>query len=171
MHGANFEFLDEIKLKYPEYFSNCKVLEIGSCTSWNNKPPAFESYFDNCEYTGIDIIEGEGVDIVVRAQDAVFPKKHFDTILCFSVFEHDPDWKTALSHNLSFVKDDGMLFLAWGANGNRPHKPYPFKEVSEQEFLDFVKTLPVEVIKSFFERTRYKGYAIGGYVAILKVKR
>ncbi len=171
MHGANFEFLNEMKPKYLEYFSNCKVLEIGSCTSWNNNPPAFKGYFDNCEYTGIDIIEGEGVDIVVRAQDTVFPEKHFDTILCFSVFEHDPDWKETLSHNLPFVKDGGMLFLAWGAEGNNPHKPYPFGVVTERNFLDFVETLPVEVIESFFECTRYKGCARGGYVAILKVKR
>lgn len=173
MHGANFEFLNEVKPKYPEYFSNCKVLEIGSCTIWNDLPPVFKGYFDNCEYTGIDIIEGEGVDIVVRAQDTVFPEKHFDTILCFSVFEHEPDWKTILSRNLPFVKDGGMLFLAWGADGNRPHKPYPHGEVKEKDFLDFVKTLPLEVIESYFENTRYrhKECARGGYVAVLKVKR
>lgn len=64
-----------------------------------------------------------------------------------------------------------MLFLAWGAEGNRPHKPDPFKEVTEQDFLEFIKTLPVEVVENYFENTRYKGYAIGGYVAVLKVKR
>ncbi len=171
MHGANYEFLNEVKPKYPKYFSNCKVLELGSRNIQGGGRLPFKSYFDNCEYIGIDRDAGEGVDFVVRAQDTVFPDKYFDTILCFSLFEHDPDWKIALSHNLPFVKNGGMLFLAWGAEGNRPHKPDPFRVVPEREFLDFVKTLPVEVIDSYFENTRYKKPVRGGYVAILKVKR
>ena len=169
MHGANFEFLSEMQNKYPQNFNNCKVLEIGSCTDWNGQPAVFRKYFSNCKYIGIDLINGTGVDIIVKAQETNFPEKYFDTMICFSVFEHEPDWRTIISHNLPFMKNNSMLFLAWGAEGNPRHPPEPWAIVSEQEFLSYIKTLPIKVIESFFEQTRYKGYVGGAYDAVLKV--
>jgi len=170
MDTANFLFLRDSKVKYPEHFRNCNVLDIGCKSS-----PNFREFFtDNCTFIGVDMASGEKVDIVCRGQDTVFPEKHFDTMLCFSVFEHDPDWRNILIHNLPFLKDGALIFLCWGAEGNESHDPTPWAIVPEQEFKDFVKTLPLEFVDGFFEIGTYDEVpdpCRGAYDAVLRIKR
>ena len=67
---------------------NTKVLEIGSrCVS---SQAHWKRFFPDVQYTGIDIIEGENVDIVADAHklSEYFESESFDLVLSFAVFEH-----------------------------------------------------------------------------------
>ena len=45
---------------YPEFFQNKSVPEVGS---WDTNG-SIRRFFSNCEYIGVDIAEGPGVDVV-----------------------------------------------------------------------------------------------------------
>jgi SAM-dependent methyltransferase len=65
-----------------------KVLEIGSrCVS---SQAHWKRFFPDVQYTGIDIIEGENVDLVADAHklSEYFEKDTFDLVISFAVFEH-----------------------------------------------------------------------------------
>jgi hypothetical protein len=59
-HKQQIEFCQKIKNSHSSFFSNKRVLDVGSLdVNGNNR-----YLFDNCEYTGIDIGNGKNVDIV-----------------------------------------------------------------------------------------------------------
>ena len=65
-----------------------KVLEIGSrCVS---SQAHWKRFFPDVQYTGIDIMDGENVDLVIDAHrlSEYFDKESFDLVISFAVFEH-----------------------------------------------------------------------------------
>jgi len=65
-----------------------RVLEIGSrCVS---SQAHWKRFFPDVQYTGIDIIDGDNVDLVADAHKLsdYFEKESFDLVLSFAVFEH-----------------------------------------------------------------------------------
>ena len=61
-HEEQKIFLESVKSKFSEKFKNCRVLDIGSLDINGNNRFLFENY----EYIGLDIGEGNNVDIVCR---------------------------------------------------------------------------------------------------------
>ena len=59
-HVQQIEYVTSIKSNYLDYFKNKKVLEIGSL----DINGSVRTFFENCDYTGLDVGEGKGVDIV-----------------------------------------------------------------------------------------------------------
>jgi hypothetical protein len=98
MHLGNRDFLWHMNKVYPEHFRNAKVLELGSL----DVNGTARDHFENCEYVGIDQSPGKCVDIVVPAKNTKFTPEYFDTLMSMSMFEHDPDWRESLSHNLQW---------------------------------------------------------------------
>ncbi len=64
-----------------EYQTSERVLEIGS-----RGKPSYGRYFPN--RVGIDIREGDGVDVVASVYELPFKNAEFDMVLCISVLEH-----------------------------------------------------------------------------------
>ena len=60
MHHAPMHFIYETKVLYPEFFKDKRWLEIGS----GNCNPKAKSHTENCEWVGVDIEDGENVDVV-----------------------------------------------------------------------------------------------------------
>lgn len=149
MHLNNRKWLEDCKKNYPNNFKGCSVLEIGS----QNVNGTARDYFDDCDYVGVDREPGDGVDIVADARDTKFDRQ-FDTLLILSVFEHDLNWKDTLKHNLQWLKNDGVCFVCFGAEGNLPHMDI-WAIVPHQEFLNECKKLGLKVVDAFFEEDRY----------------
>lgn len=129
MNQQDHDYLKGLKEKYPKSFKGCKVLELGSGIINGSVREYFE---DNKEYIGVDFrkyainSEGDlsminGVDLIARCIDTDFPKSHFDTIISYSMLEHDTVWKDSLAHNVPFLKKGGMMFLEWGGVGMGEH--------------------------------------------------
>ena len=129
MNQQDHDYLKGLKAKYPKSFKGCKVLELGSGIINGSVREYFE---DNKEYIGVDFrkysinSEGDlslinGVDLIARCIDTDFPKGHFDTIISYSMLEHDTIWKESLTHNIPALKKGGMMFLEWGGVGMGAH--------------------------------------------------
>lgn len=149
MHLNNRKWLEDCKKKYPKNFNKCSVLEIGS----QDVNGTARDYFEDCDYVGIDIEQGKGVDIVMNARKTKFETK-FDTLLFLSVFEHDLNWKNTFKHNIQWIKKGGLCLVSFGSEGNLPHMDI-WKPVPSQEFLSYCKELKVKVAEAFFEEDRY----------------
>ena len=80
MHKEQKDYLDKIKEKFPEAFKDRKVLDIGSFNVNGNEKP----WFDNCDFIGLDLLLGPGVDVACPANEYNEADNTFDTII--SVF-------------------------------------------------------------------------------------
>lgn len=116
MHLEVQQYLNKIKNKYPDFFKNKRVLELGS-RNINGTPRGF---FENCEYIGLDRESGDGVDVVCLAHEYKSRKK-FDVIVSTEMLEHDKYVDKTIKNAWSLLKRGGiMIFTA--ANINRaPH--------------------------------------------------
>lgn len=115
MHQEVRDFLQKTKEKYPLFFKEKKVLELGSM-NWNGTPRCF---FEDCDYTGIDINNGPGVDIICSAH--LFSEGVFDVIITTEMLEHDKYWEESILNAKKLLVKGGLL-IGTAANINRePH--------------------------------------------------
>lgn len=110
-----------IKKRYIK--SSGKVLEIGSL---DINGSVREFFSDAKEYTGIDMMAGEGVDKVLEAKDIlkVWKKGTFDTILCLEMLEHDNAFWITIDNITKVLKKGGLLIVSTPTFGFPLHR-YP----------------------------------------------
>lgn len=88
------------------------VLEVGSKEYGSTS--SFRDFYAGSEYVGVDMSEGQGVDVVVdlARTSSPLPDAHFALAICCSVLEHvRQPWRFAT--NLSrVVRPGGRLYLS-----------------------------------------------------------
>lgn len=87
-HAEQREFFNRVKAKYPKAFTGVNVLEVGSL----NINGTVRDFFEAKKYVGVDVAEGECVDLVCQGQDLDFAENSFDTAVSAECFEHNPFW-------------------------------------------------------------------------------
>jgi SAM-dependent methyltransferase len=101
----------------PDFFKNKKVLDVGSGDiNGNNR-----YLFDNCNYTGNDVIPSKNVDVVSKTKDLKFEKNTFDTIISTECFEHDPEYKQSIQKIYDLLKPDGLFVFTCASTGRAEH--------------------------------------------------
>lgn len=113
-HQSQKDFCSMIKNTFPDHFKKKEVLEIGSLIINGT----VRDLFEDCNYIGLDVIEGNGVDIVSIAHE-YDPLHKFDTIISAETFEHDCFFRSTIYNIIRLLKSDG-LFLFTAAGYNRP---------------------------------------------------
>ena len=86
---------------------NRKVLEVGSL----DINGTVRIFFDNCDYTGLDLGEGKGVDLIEEGQNYDAPDETYDTVLSTECFEHNPYWKETFLNMIRLCKKNGLVFF------------------------------------------------------------
>lgn len=116
-HKEQIEFCKKIKNKFPEKFTDKKVLDIGSLDiNGNNR-----YLFDNCEYTGIDIGPGKNVDIVSKGHEFRMPDKTYDVIVSTECFEHDIYYIDTIKNAVRMLKNGGLFLFTCATTGRPEH--------------------------------------------------
>ena len=116
-HKEQRDYLDKIKNLYPEQFNSKKVLDIGSLDINGTA----KTWFDNCEYIGIDVGPGKGVDIVCEGQNLDHPDNHYDVVVTFECFEHNPYWYETFLNMYRMLKPNGFFILSCATTGRHEH--------------------------------------------------
>jgi SAM-dependent methyltransferase len=112
----------------PEEVQGKKVLEVGSYETNGSLRPLIESYIP-AQYTGVDIQNGPGVDVICKAEDIleVFGKESFDVIISTELLEHIRDWRKAINNFKDVCKIDGIILVTTRSYGCPYHgHPYDF---------------------------------------------
>lgn len=99
------------------------VLEVGS---FDNKGSSARPCFEGLEYIGVDIKEGDNVDIQMSVYDIcnIFEAGYFDTVLCLHLLEHLQRPWDAIDRVSDVLRDGGHLFISMPTFGFPRHN-YP----------------------------------------------
>jgi SAM-dependent methyltransferase len=100
-----------------DYFKNKNVLDVGSGDINGNNGHLFE----NCSYTGNDVIEAPNVSIVSKTKDLPFENNCFDTIISTECFEHDPEYTHSLLKIYNMLKPGGLFVFTCAGYGRPEH--------------------------------------------------
>lgn len=89
---------------------NGPILEIGSKSV---SVATFREYFKDKDFTGTDLEDGPGVDVVCDLTDPTnpLPKNYYDLVICCSVFEHVPNPWVMSGIISELVKPGGKLYM------------------------------------------------------------
>jgi SAM-dependent methyltransferase len=109
-------FLESVKNNFPDKFNNCRVLDIGSLDINGNNRFLFENY----EYIGIDIGEGNNVDVVCRGHEYQ-DEQLFDIVISSECFEHDEFWNLTIKNGIKHLKSGGIFTFTCAAPGRPEH--------------------------------------------------
>ncbi len=148
-HIQQINFVNSVKEKYPNNFNNSKVLEVGSLDINGSVRP----FFVNCEYVGVDVSEGPGVDRVEQGQSVDDPDGSYDTVISCECFEHNPYWKETFSNMVRLCSSGGLVIFSCATTGRPEHgttRTSPqdspltiglgwdyYKNLEEKDFIEF----------------------------------
>jgi len=117
MHPEARDFTLFVKFILGDYFTNKKVLDVGSGDiNGNNR-----FLFENCEYNGNDVCEAPNVTIISKTKDLPFEDETFDAIISTECFEHDPEYKESFLKIYKMLKPNGLFAFTCASTGRGEH--------------------------------------------------
>lgn len=114
-HQSQLDFVARVKQQFPQYFKGRKVLEVGSL----DINGSVRQFFEDCSYTGVDLGEGKGVDLVSKGEDLTFPDNHFDVAISCECFEHNPEWVRTFANMVRMTS--GLIIMTCATTGRPEH--------------------------------------------------
>lgn len=114
-HQSQIDFVASVKRKFPDYFNNKLVIEIGSL----DINGSVRQFFNDCKYTGVDLGEGKGVDLVAKGEDLTFADNSFDVSISCECFEHNPEWVKTFNNMIRMTQ--GLVIMTCATTGRPEH--------------------------------------------------
>ena len=137
-HVEQWDFCRKIKSKFPNNFNKIRVLDIGAFDVNGNE----EFLFDNCDFVGLDIGPGKGVDVVCPAQDYNAPDESFDTIISCECWEHNPYYKESIVNATRMLKPGGLFLFTCATTGRPVHGVASLEATCSEQHKGSWKTMP-----------------------------
>jgi len=165
-HKQQIEFCESVKTRFPQYFKNTNVLDVGSLDiNGNNR-----YLFDMCKYIGVDIIEGTNVDFVTPIH-LLKGSELFDVVISTEMLEHDIFYIESIKRMCALLKKGGLLLITCATTGRKEHgtrkhepqdspatnryyenvtKEMLFRSFRELHFIDFKAEVHEEIGDLYF---------------------
>lgn len=161
-HAEQQIFINAMRIVFTQNFINKKVLEIGSM----NVNGTVRIFFEQCQYIGVDLGHGDGVDLICDGAKLRLPDNTFDTVISTECFEHNPNWVETFSNMIRMCKPGGLIMMTCATEGRLEHGTHTerpedspltvhngwgeyYKNLTEQDFLDNID------IRSFFSEHQF----------------
>ncbi len=116
-HPQQQAFIAHVKAAFPHFFSKKAVLEIGSL----DVNGSVRNEFTECDYTGIDLAEGPGVDIVSSGESYDAYDASYDVVVSCEVMEHNPYWHETFKNMIRMLRPGGLLIMTCASVGRPEH--------------------------------------------------
>lgn len=116
-HPEQAEFFGSVREHYPRFFDRARVLEVGSL----DINGSVRGLFSGCDYTGVDLQLGPGVDLACPGHLLALPSGHFDTVISAECFEHNPFWRETLANMLRMTRPGGLVLVSCATTGRKEH--------------------------------------------------
>lgn len=159
MHTEVHLFTEHVKKLFPNSFKNKKVLEVGSL----NINGSVRQFFEKCDYLGIDLGPGPGVDKVVPIHELNEPGQ-FDVVISTEMLEHDKFWERSLKQMYENLKPGGLFILTCAGPerhehgttrttpGDAPFTNDYYRNISIEDFLSVLPAGNFKIYKIQYER-------------------
>jgi len=146
MHLAAMEWIARFATE-----DEVKVLDVGG-RNINGTP---RDLFPNADYTTVDLVEHESVDIVgdILKLDAKKLGGPFDIIIYAEVAEHTEDWAAHLAHLFGLLADDGVLVITAANLERTPHSAIDGGQLRDGEFYENID--PEVLTDALYELSDY----------------
>lgn len=116
-HPEQAEFFSGVRSHYAASFNGARVLEVGSL----DINGSVRELFSKCDYTGVDLQLGPGVDLARQGQLVDFPTGHFDTTISAECLEHNPFWRETIANMLRMTRPGGLVLISCATTGRLEH--------------------------------------------------
>lgn len=151
-HQSQLDFVARVKQRFPQYFKNSKVLEIGSL----DINGSVRQFFDSCDYIGVDLGEGKGVDLIAKGEELKFPDNHFDVAISCECFEHNPEWIRTFNNMVRMAS--GLVIMTCATTG-RPEHGTRRTSPSDAPFCgDYYRNLTEKDIRDSCDLSKFATY-------------
>ncbi len=142
MHPESAGYAESIRELFPEMFRGKRVLEVGSL----DINGSMRRFFEECDYLGIDLGPGPGVDLVVAAHELWMPET-YDVVICSEALEHDRHWVRSLRQMWDNLKSGGLFVFTCAGPARREHGTTRQDPVSSPFTLDYYRNLSVADVR------------------------
>ena len=116
-HFQQQRFVGAVRDHFPTYFRGTKVLEVGS---WIVNGTV-RYFFQSCDYLGVDVSAGPGVDLIAGGEQLDFPSGSFDVAISCECFEHNPFWRETFLNMSRMLRPGGLLVMSCAGLGRGEH--------------------------------------------------
>lgn len=116
------------------------VIDVGS----RDINGTVRALFPNAKYTGVDIVDGNGVDVAADA--AVWaPKKPVDLVVCLEMLEHCAVWRDVIRNiHDTMLKSSGRIVVTAANLSRAPHSGVDGGQVRPDEFYENIDPVDLE---------------------------
>jgi len=150
-HLQQQNFVKRVKEKYPKFFTDVSVLDIGSLDINGNVKHFFSHPF---RYVGVDLCEGKNVDVVSPGH--LYKSGFlFDVVTSTECFEHDMYYPRTIQNMISLLKTGGLFFFTCASKGRPEHgtlkttpENAPFLKSINEKWANYYKNLEEEDIRA-----------------------
>lgn len=156
MHNAVRSFIKEVRREFPYKFRFKNVLEVGS-KNINGSP---RKYFWFCDYTGIDLSKGKGVDIVANFAEINLGHDRYNTVLCCEVLEHCKEWRQVLEKMLIIAKPGGLILITCAGPDRAEHGTKRTTPEASPDTTDYYRNITTEDFKSVLPSELFVQYCL-----------
>lgn len=172
MHQEVRQFIKNIrKASRSKYWLNSKfrfkrVLEVGS-QNINGSP---RKYFWFCDYTGIDISKGKGVDVVGRLTDLYYSvgssfdfwllDEYYDCIISVEMLEHDSTWKESLRIMYELLKPNGLMIITCASDDRAEHGTKRTSPQDSPNTTDYYRNISLDDFRNVLPREKFNEYVL-----------
>lgn len=146
-HPEQRDFLIKLKQSHPDFFSDVKVIEIGSL----NINGTVRDFFQTKDYLGVDVGAGPGVDLVARGEELDHPENTYDVAISAECFEHNPAWAETFQ-NMHRMARKAVIFTCAsdGREEHGTHSAHPSSSPLTLEW-DYYKNLNAADFEQIFD--------------------
>jgi SAM-dependent methyltransferase len=160
MHIAVMDFIKSVRRELPHKFRLRDVCEIGS-KAINGSP---RKYFWFCNYIGIDLSEGKGVNIVGRLSELyneyVLEDSKFGVVVSTECLEHDKEWEISLQIMYRVLQPGGLLLITCAAPERVEHGTEERTPQDSPDTADYYRNLSKEDFKKVLPYTLFESYTL-----------
>ena len=138
MHAEVVEYIRKVREEFPAFFSNVRVLDCGSLDINGNNRWAFA----DTEYTGLDILDGDNVDVV--SDVATYAHMHqgeYDVVICTEMLEHDAQYENSLTGFLQLLRPYGLLLITCAGTKRAEHGTHSCNPQDSPATLDYYRNI------------------------------
>lgn len=158
MHESSLNAMRRFHERYVAKLSQPRILEVGSLDVNGSYREIFSQ--TPCEYVGVDVIDGPGVDLVVQPwRWSVFDDSDFDVVISGQCLEHDKKFWLTLGE-IGRVLSPGGVVCVIAPSLTKYHHPPDYWRFMQDAPLVWAELIGVIALTTHVKRKPPHGDAV-----------